>query len=264
MKRRILKILKWSLLLGYLVVMLGFVKGMQHKAVCNKISIHIEGNEKFVDTSDVNKLLTNNGINCIRIPLNSINFDKIEAIISKHPAVAKAQVYSEYEGALTIAVIQRKPLLRVIPKDPTTANGFYIDSEGTVMPLSDAYTAHVPLLTGEISADFIQSLSGDSVKNKNILATYHYTLNDVFRFAEFISTHELWGPQIEQININQEYDIELIPRVGNHIIVLGDLNNYEFKLNKMEAMYREGFKLADWNQYSVINLKYSNQVVCKK
>lgn len=250
--------------MGYLVVMLVFIKGMQHKAACSNIRVQIEGNEKFLDTADVNKLLTNNEVNCVRIPLNSINFDKIENLISKHPAVAKAQVYSEYEGAITIAVQQRKPLLRVIPKDPSKAGSFYIDSEGSIMPLSDAYTAHVPVLTGEVSVEFIQSLTGDTIKNKNILASYHYTLNDVFHFAEYMYTHELWGPQIEQININTEYDIELIPRVGNHIIILGDLTNYEFKLYKMEAMYREGFKLTDWNQYSVINLKYSNQVVCKK
>jgi cell division protein FtsQ len=77
-------------------------------------------------------------------------------------------------------------------------------------------------------------------------------------------SHELWNAQIQQIYIARNKDVEIVPVVGNHIIVLGSVTDYKRKLWKMEAMYREGFKLADWNAYHKISLKYSNQVICSK
>ncbi|MFY9590545.1 MAG: cell division protein FtsQ, partial [Bacteroidales bacterium] len=74
----------------------------------------------------------------------------------------------------------------------------------------------------------------------------------------------LWGSQVEQINISPKGDIELVPRVGNHVIILGNLDNYEYKLKKLETLYLKGFDIVDWNKYSSINLKYSDQVICKK
>ena len=36
-------------------------------------------------------------------------------------------------------------------------------------------------------------------------------------------TNELWRNQIEQINVLQDKGIELVPRVGNHVVYLGNL-----------------------------------------
>lgn len=256
--------IKWAALSIYLVMALGFAKNMNQQVVCSQKQIVITGNNKFIETEDVNNLLINNGLICDSIPMRNINFDYIEKLIKTHPAVAKVQTYSDYEGKLIIVIKQRTPILRVVPKDLSQANGYYIDAEGEIMPLSKKHTAHVTVLTGEITPEFTKSLHKDSITVEHVKSLYGYTLLDVFEFSKFIATHELWGPQFDQIHINSEYDIELIPRVGNHIILLGDLENYRYKLSKLEAMYREGFKKADWNKYTIINLKYSNQVVCTK
>ncbi|MDR1090381.1 MAG: hypothetical protein LBL79_04825 [Prevotella sp.] len=59
-------------------------------------------------------------------------------------------------------------------------------------------------------------------------------------------------------------DITLIPRVGDHRIILGDLDGYKERLNKLMTFYRNGLNETGWNKYSVINLKFDKRVVCIK
>ncbi|NLA24609.1 MAG: hypothetical protein GX879_06545 [Bacteroidales bacterium] len=263
MKKKIFKILSWGLLITYLFIILSFVSSKQQNTLCTKVNIKIKGKERFIDSTSISNLFINKGISLKNKPINSINFDEIEKTVLSQAEVAITEVYSEYNGELTIEVSQRKPILRIMPMD-ISLNPFYIDLQGETMPLSEKYTSHVSVLSGNISADFIKSNGNDSIVNNKVKKVYNYTLNDVYEFAKYLFYHELWSVQIEQIYIEKNYEIELIPRVGNHIIILGDLDNYKYKLYKLEAMYKEGFKLANWNNYSIINLKYSNQVVCKK
>jgi cell division protein FtsQ len=97
----------------------------------------------------------------------------------------------------------------------------------------------------------------DTIKKKLLI-------DDIFTMAEFIRKDELWKAQIEQLYVNKDFEIELIPRVGNHRIVVGDATNIKAKLNKLKIFYSKGLSKTGWNEYSVINLKFANQVVCKK
>ena len=58
--------------------------------------------------------------------------------------------------------------------------------------------------------------------------------------------------------------IELVPRVSDAIIVLGTLDNYQSKLEKLYKLYQKGFNVIGWNKYKVIDLQYKDQIVCSK
>jgi cell division protein FtsQ len=64
--------------------------------------------------------------------------------------------------------------------------------------------------------------------------------------------------------IHKDHEIELIPRVGAHIIHFGDISDYKYKFFKLKAIYEKGFNALGWNKYEHINLKFSNQVICTK
>ena len=70
--------------------------------------------------------------------------------------------------------------------------------------------------------------------------------------------------QIIQLYLNQNKEFELIPRVGNHVILFGDLDGMESKFEKLMLFYQKGVKQIGWNRYTLINLKYKNQLVCVK
>ena len=58
--------------------------------------------------------------------------------------------------------------------------------------------------------------------------------------------------------------IEIVPRVGEHIIYLGRPINMENKLTRLEKFYRYGLSKAGWNKYSYISIEFDNQIICKK
>ena len=64
--------------------------------------------------------------------------------------------------------------------------------------------------------------------------------------------------------MNEDEEMELVPRVGNHTILFGDEKEMDEKFSKLFLFYKEGLSKQGWNKYNVINLKYKDQVVCTK
>lgn len=259
MKKALIKILKWSLLFAYLIVMLSFATRKSENTISVSKIIEIDEPHKFVNEESVNNLLITNDINIDSVRLDKINFDEIERVLESDPYINSAEVYCDFAGNISITIKQRKPVMRIITNNN---EHYYIDDRCSLMPISKNYSAPVITASGNISYSFISVTETNDINS--IDKTYPYTLRELYNFVIYLNEHELWQYQIEQIYINEIKDIELVPRVGNHIIVLGDLKDYKFKMGKLEALYKKGFALTDWNIYSSINLKYSNQVICKK
>ncbi len=240
--------------------MLSFVGKKSQSQICTTKNIVVNEPHQFVNQESVEKLLITNGIKLDSCIVYKLNFDAIEKILEDNPFISKAEVFSDFDGVLNITITQRNPVMRIISENNET---YYLDEACKLMPISGEYTANVIVVSGNISHTFINADITESNYN-TIDKTYSFTLKGLFNFVTYLNNHELWQYQIEQVYINHDKEIELVPRVGNHIIVLGNLENYEFKMGKLEALYKKGFALTDWNIYSSINLKYSNQVICKK
>ena len=112
------------------------------------------------------------------------------------------------------------------------------------MPISRRYAAHVPIVSGYVEKEL--------------------AVTDLYKFALFLQENEFWNDQIEQIYVYPDNDIELIPRVGNHRIMLGTLDEFEEKLANLKLFYEQAIPKVGWEKYSMINLKYKNQIVCTK
>ncbi len=260
MKKTIIKILKWSLLFIYLIVMLGFANKKSGSLICKDTNIVINEPHKFVSSESIEQLLNKKGIILDSCVIDNLDFDIIERILEESPFISKAETYSDFNGVLNISITQRNPIMRIINNNNES---YYIDEEFKTMPMSNNYTANVIVINGNVSNEFINT-NITQVNYSSIDKSYSYTLRGLYNFVLYLNEHQLWKYQIEQIYINDKKEIELIPRVGNHIIILGELDNYEKKMNKLEALYKKGFALTDWNIYSSVNLKYSDQVICKK
>ena len=59
-------------------------------------------------------------------------------------------------------------------------------------------------------------------------------------------------------------DVELVPRVGNHVVYLGRLDGYEHKLARLKEFYEKGLSRVGWDKYSRISVEFDNQVICTK
>lgn len=245
-----------------LVVILGFVGSVQNQKVCSDIKIEIDRSNGnfFVEEDDIYAMVYHEMDTVVGRPISAILTERLEYKINNHPSVANTEIYKTIDGILKIEVTQRTPIVRIFS---FTGDSYYLDSTGKVMPPSDQYTSRVMVANGHIYDSFMDvnhlnaRMVNDSIQNKILI-------DDIFTMAEFIRKDELWNAQIEQLYVNKDLEIELIPRVGNHRIVMGDAVDLQKKFNKLKIFYKKGLSKTGWNEYSVINLKFANQVVCKK
>lgn len=259
MKKRLLYILKWALLGIYLVVVLNFINKEETSVLCKALSIKIDKAHAFIDTALVRDLLKKDSLDILQSNLSTLNLDEIETLLEKHEAIKKAEVYASMDGILHIQILQRNPIMRIISKEN---RHYYMDEEAQVMSVSDRYTADVIVVNGYIPDHLITDVASqnDSVSD----AVYPFSIEDLYKIGHYIYQDPLWKELFVQIYVNKKREIECVPRVGDFYIILGKPEQFEFKLKKLEAMYMKAFKEYGWKNYSKIDLRYSNQVVCTK
>lgn len=262
MIKKILHISLWVLLSGGMLFLLGFVENRQSDRFCSGLDIYIDRSNGnfFVNEEDIFSMVYHEADTIIGKKLIDIDSERLEYKINNHPSVENTEVFKTIDGRLVVEVAQRTPIVRIFAYN---GDSYYIDSTGRIMPPSGEYTARVMVASGYIFDNFIEinhlnarELS-DSLEVKTLV-------DDIFELAEYIRKDELWLAQIEQLYVNKDFEVELIPRVGNHRIVFGDATAIDEKFNKLKIFYRKGLNKTGWNEYSEINLKYANQVVCTK
>ncbi|MBN2683341.1 MAG: FtsQ-type POTRA domain-containing protein [Bacteroidales bacterium] len=253
-------ILFWLLVSGYTLLSLSFSSIKSSQIKCQEIIVKVKDNTKhlFVESKDIIELFGKKGIQIINQNIYELDVNKLEKLIEEIPSIKSAQVYTNIDGKLTVEIVQRNPILRII----NSANeSFYIDESGEIMPLSKNYTAHVLVANGEI--DQLHK----SLNNKNISEIKkeeNNIITELYIIADFINKSPFWKAQIEQIFVTKKGEFELIPRIGMHVIIFGNSDNYYEKFQKLELLYKKGLPQKGWNRYKSINLKYKNQIVCTK
>jgi cell division protein FtsQ len=191
--------------------------------------------------------------------LNRFNVTELEDKLSNNHSIKEAQVYKTIDGELVISVKQRRPIVRIFSNNES----YYIDENGRLMPLSNKYTARLLVVNGALNEPFAKrySISYDSLEDSVSSKTL---LDEIYKISNFIDKSEFWKAQIEQIHVDKVSGFILIPKVGNHKIVFGGIDNMDGKFEKLMIFYKKGLSKTGWNEYSEINLKYKNQVVCTK
>jgi cell division protein FtsQ len=125
---------------------------------------------------------------------------------------------------------------------------FYVDSTGKIMPVLEKYTARVLLITRESD----KQLPDFKKYDRELLNVIKFIYHDKFLKA-----------QITQLEINQKEEVLLYPQVGNQIIQLGKLDNWEDKFKRLKAFYQRILPLKGWAAYKKINLEFNNQIICE-
>ncbi len=247
---RVIKILSWIAIAVWFVGLMGFVSREADKVLCNRIEVILSDTilNRFVTQSDIRSKLEETDMHLQGYPLAEINTRSLERTLEKDPYIENAEVSKDISGKLEVKIVQRAPLIRIMPEGK---QGFYLDKEGAKLPLSDHFTPLILMASGNILPP-----DGDSKLSDQLM--------EIHQFSSFLTGHPLWEKQIVQIYVNNSAEYELIPRVGAHHILLGNMDQWEKKMENLELLYLQGFARYGWNTYGTINLKYTNQVICTK
>ena len=224
--------------------------------VCSKVNIDIqdEATNGFITAPEIKARLEKQHLYPMSKPLEKVNTREIEDVLKQSSFVKTAECYKTEDGQVYITLTQRMPTLRI-----KSANGddYYLDDNNSIMPNS-RYTSDLIVATGHINR--------------------WYARNYIEYVGKALMADEFWNRQIEQINVLPNKGIELVPRVGNHIIYIGQLPETKYtnergkavtdyvnkKIHRLEMFYKYGLSQAGWNKYSYIDVEFDNQIICKK
>jgi len=227
--------------LGYLVFSNWYFSDKGKEDVCHKLEIKLLDSTKIqlITQKDIAQILQENELNPVGKTIKYISTEDIERVLRKNPMIKVAECYMTPSGIVNIQIKQRIPKFRV-----SGLGSYYIDVDRKMMPVSPNYAAYVPVVSGKV--------------------TVSMAAGKLFDFVTFLEAHPFWNAQIEQIYVRDDKRIELVPRVGEAVIMLGSLDDYEAKLEKLHKLYLKGFNVIGWNKYKYIDLQYKGQVVCNK
>lgn len=198
----------------------------------------------FVDKEDVESLLKNAHVYPKGMLMKDVETKKIEDALKSNDFISKVECYKSANGKVCIRVEQRIPILLVMPEGK---DGYFVDAQGKIAS-NKVHVTNLPVASGDIDEKYASTKLAD--------------------FGQFLQTDEFWNNQIEQIYVQKnrkgERVVELVPRVGNHIIYLGSMDDYQKKLQKMRAFYDKAMKTVGWDKYARVNLEYDHQIICTK
>ena len=167
-----------------------------------------------------------------------IDIQKIENQLKNNRFVSKAEVYKDLNDNVYAYIEQFQPLARVVGE-----TSYYIDTEGAVRPLSVHYTENVPLVFG------------NPTKQQQ---------KDIYRILHKIDQDKYLKDKLSEIHIESSGNYVLKISGFKSDIIFGKNENSKEKLFKLKEilMYLLQKKLN--NKYTSLDLRFKNQIVCKK
>ncbi len=249
MIKTIFKVIGVLLIIGYLMaagLMYGF---WREEPVYRGVDIHIDypnDEAHFVNPADIRSKLLPSKLNPIGKPFREVNTMEISEFVEQNKLVRNAAVYHTPDSLLRIDITQRNPIIRVKSALPVkdskgaSVSDFYIDLDGELMPAQVGSAIRLPLVTGYVRSKHIEPLHD---------------------FALYLKNHDFWSDEVTQIYVRENGDIELVPRVGSHTILVGDFENIDEKLKHVRTFYKKVLPRKGWNAYRVINAKFDGQIV---
>ena len=194
----------------------------------------------FPDVSALRFILSENGLWPLGLPMDKVNCRAMEECLESSAFIVSAQCYKTLGGYVHISVERRLPVMLV---KPAFGDDYYVDGSGLILKGSGR-ASNLPIATGYISEQYASDYLGN--------------------IGSIIIGDEFWLNQVEQIEVDSCGNLDLIPRVGPHLVHLGSPTDIEAKLNRLRKFYENGLSFIGWHKYSEISVAYGNQIVCKK
>ena len=239
-----------------LLAFVSFDKKGDPKALCSKVNIDIADNAAggFLDAKVIKERLQKTGFYPIGRQLKDVDTRGIEEMLRRSPFVKTAECYKTEGGYVYISVTQRMPVIRI---KADNGDDYYVDDHDCIMPRS-SYTSDLIIATGYINR--------------------WYAINYISPLGKAIMQNDVWKNLIEQINITPNLGVELVPRIGDHIVYIGQLPEItdkskhdkdiaqfvDKKMTRLEKFYKYGLTQVGWNKYSYVNIEFDNQIICKR
>ncbi|MDR5591821.1 hypothetical protein [Christiangramia sp. SM2212] len=236
--KRSLGYIKAFVLVVIICLLYGFAEKRHKSRGISEVRVQFTDSENLYVTEEVvNKLLIQNKAAVSSIDKETLDLNRVESLLNQHQMIENAEVYLTLDGKLEAIVSQRKPIGRVVGN-----SSFYLDKNGEIMPLSQFYSARVPLMFG---------FDGSNVSKA-------YAIISHIKKDDFLNRHVTGINRLK----GDKYTLEL--REQDFELYFGDSSNVALKFNNFKAFYKKAQKENKLETYKKVNLQFGDQVVCTK
>ena len=236
---------QWSnvrlILMFALVVFLYSFTSMRNKnrKLSKSMVVFVDNSSPYIKQETVNKLLIENKTDAQSIRKVKLDLNQLEKSINSNPMIEKSEVFVSIDGVLKAEVKQKTPVARIFNDE----GSFYIDYQGNIMPLSEEFTARVPVISGDIN---------------------NVNKDDFSKLLRLIYNDDFLKKNIIGIQITTVGSLKMQTRNFNYEILFGKSINMERKFNNYKAFFQKAVVDSSLYHYRKINLTFTQQVVCTK
>lgn len=240
--KTLVKLLLLLALIVYLVFAFTTMAGRDEHTMCREVNITVADSSRagFITSQEVERMLRSTGLYPIGKAMGQIDGARIEKELQKQSFIESATCYKAPGGTLNVLVSQRLPVLRVMADN---GDDYYLDAKGCAMSPA-GYVADIAVATGAISR--------------------RYARKELIKLGLYLRDNDFWNAQIEQIHVTPSGQVELFPRVGRQMIVLGGTDSIPRKFQNLYTFYQKVMPEVGWNKYSSISVEHVSQIVAKR
>ena len=249
-KNILVKIL-WSIAGIALIVLFTYAWQDKSQKKCTGVQIELVGDNTsilFMDELEIKALLAEQGVKQ-GVPIIELNLVKIEQSLANIKWIKNAEIFIDNKQEVQVRIEQRIPVARIFT---ATGGSFFIDSTAKQLPLKQLTVMRLPVITG-FPSDQEKLSKPDSA-----------LLSHVLKLAMLIRKDSFFSAQVAQVNITSSGDLEIIPALGDHLVLIGSIENIEDKLNRLYTFYKKIWIQSGINAYQVLDCRFDHQIVALK
>lgn len=242
MVKKIFLIVAVVLCCGAVVVGGAWCSAQNDDSPCQVVDIVVNDSlqRQFVDTDALELFLQKNGYFPAGKRMSEVDCHAMEQCLLKHDMVRTASCYKSPFQTVYIRVTQRIPMLSVV-----SDNGcYYVDTDRRVMPAREKIQVEVPVFKGNVSS--------------------RAAVEEYFDFVEWLNDNHYWRALIKEVQVKNPKHLVLNQNGHSAKIILGPLDNYENKLNRLKKLYTKGLDQIGYPDYREYDLRFDGQVVGRK
>jgi cell division protein FtsQ len=241
----------WSIAGAALIVLFVIAWKAKEEKKYNSIQIELVGENTaalFMDEKEILQIIHEQGVKEGQ-SIGELNLNTLEKYLETIRWVKHVELFLDNAQVLQVKIEQRIPIARIFT---ASGNSFYIDKEGLQLPLKQLTVLRLPVFTN-FPTDQEKLSKPDSL-----------LLNDILHFTKAVQNDSFFMAQTAQVNIAVNGDFELVPSVGDHLVLIGSVENIEDKLNRLYTFYKKVWVQSGLNAYQVIDCRFDNQIVALK
>ncbi len=262
------RVVVWVAIVAFLVAaaLLRRQNEAQRKVEEFRVVVADSARLSMISAAELAGLIEQGGVNPVGRSIDSIGLLAINNLAEEQALVATARTFVDYDNVVTLEVTQREPVVRFAL---ASGENFYATAKQHILPTRNQAPIDVPIVTGDFDVPFPKGFTGDlrawaRANEKNSDKNYIF-LCKLTNFVRYTEQSPALRGKIVQIVLSQRglgphatTTLSLIPREGNYVVRLGELENVADKLDRWQRFVDAGVASLDGG---TLSLEYDGQAV---